>query len=503
MIHNEDTQPTSSFTPIPPPHPARPPANRRPVVMFMAFVAISLVLSTAALGWALLRGNTSTTQSEPLQVSLQVDGQTRTLTTSARTVRDLLDEQNIAITPEDFITPPLNSPLTTANRIRIERARPVEIRVDDTSQTLRTTHESPFDILRQAGITVNPYDIVQIDGQSILPADIIAWPLPVQSIEIIRALPITITDGEDVFTLNTTGVTVGDALFQAEIELFVSDSVEPSVNTPLTANMNITIDRSRSVVILADERRIETRVNAQSVGGALAEAGISLNGLDYSIPDENNTLVPNTTIRVIRVTEDLLTYEETLPYETVYQANAEMRLDTRAVLQAGQEGLYQRTERVRYENGVEVSRATETEGVTQNPQNAVISYGTQVVIRTLDTADGPVEYWRHLRMYATSYHPGSVGGSTTTSIGETLRKGIIGIDPRIIGYRTNMYVPGYGRGFAADTGGPRRSPYWVDLGYSDEDWVGWSRWVDVYLLLPVPDNINYLLPASINEGGPR
>jgi uncharacterized protein YabE (DUF348 family) len=500
VIHNEDTQPTTSFKPISPTK--RPTKNRLPILLFIMLIGLSLTLSV---GWFLLSlvVDNAPAQVEPSRIVLQADGQIRTITTSARTVQEVLMEQGIAVSDADLIIPPLESPLSITSRITIERARPVEIRVDDSLHSLLTTYESPYDILRSAEVTVSQYDIVLVDDQPIDPAELIAWPLPVQSIQIIRALPIIIYDGDEQIPLNSVSDTVGEALFEAGIELFVSDTVEPSVNTPLYANLEINIDRSRSVVILADGRRIETRVNAQSVGGALAESGIALNGLDYSIPDENNALVANTTIRVIRVTEDLITHEETLPYETVYQADAEMRLDTRAVLQVGQEGLYQRTERVRYENGVEVSRITEDEGVVRVPQNQVVAYGTQIVIRTIDTPDGPVEYWRQLRMYATSYHPGSVGGSTRTSIGETLRKGIIGINPNIISYRTNMYVPGYGRGFAADTGGPRRSPYWVDLGYSDEDWVGWSRWVDVYLLLPVPDNVDYLLPASINEGGPR
>jgi hypothetical protein len=45
----------------------------------------------------------------------------------------------------------------------------------------------------------------------------------------------------------------------------------------------------------------------------------------------------------------------------------------------------------------------------------------------------------------------------------------------------------------ADTG-PAYRPMWIDLGYDDSNWVSWSRWVDVYLLTPVPDNIQYLLP---------
>jgi uncharacterized protein YabE (DUF348 family) len=494
LIHNEKTKPTRKPSPL-------NPSNRKRSFGVMPIALLLMVIGAFAFGiWAL---NQSDEPKNPLTITLQVDHYRQTVHTHAETVGDFLEEHDIQLIPEDVIIPRPDTPLRENLRIIVQRARPVLIRVDGQEQIIYTTYESPVDILRSAQVTYSAYDRLTIDEQTVNPADLIAWPLPVDTISIVRAQPIMIVDGDNTHTLNTTGKTVGDALFEAEIDLFLSDIVTPPVTAPIEPNMTINIDRSRLVTILADERQVETRVNAQTVGGALAEAGFTLNGLDYSIPDETNELIPNTTIRIIRVTEEIITSEEIIPFEIIYQPDENLRLDTKQVIQSGENGIYRHAERVRYENGVEVSRIDESEGVVKVPQNGIVAYGTKIVMRTLDTPDGTIEYWRHLRMYATSYHPGSVGGSTGTSIGETLRKGIIAINPTIVRYRTNMYVPGYGHGFAADTGGPRRSPYWVDLGYSDEDWVGWSRWVDVYLLPPVPDNITYLLPESGNEGGPR
>jgi hypothetical protein len=46
----------------------------------------------------------------------------------------------------------------------------------------------------------------------------------------------------------------------------------------------------------------------------------------------------------------------------------------------------------------------------------------------------------------------------------------------------------------ADTGGPRSFPLWIDLGYSDAEFRPWSRYVNVYILTPVPPNIDYIVP---------
>jgi 3D (Asp-Asp-Asp) domain-containing protein len=59
---------------------------------------------------------------------------------------------------------------------------------------------------------------------------------------------------------------------------------------------------------------------------------------------------------------------------------------------------------------------------------------------------------------------------------------------------TEVYVPGYGRATVADIGGGFPDRYWIDLAYSDDDFITWGDWVSIYFLTPVPDNIQYILP---------
>jgi 3D (Asp-Asp-Asp) domain-containing protein len=64
---------------------------------------------------------------------------------------------------------------------------------------------------------------------------------------------------------------------------------------------------------------------------------------------------------------------------------------------------------------------------------------------------------RALPAQATGYDAGPAsalrGEVGRTSIGERARFGIIAVDPRVIPYRSRLYVEGYGPGLAADTGG--------------------------------------------------
>jgi 3D (Asp-Asp-Asp) domain-containing protein len=94
-------------------------------------------------------------------------------------------------------------------------------------------------------------------------------------------------------------------------------------------------------------------------------------------------------------------------------------------------------------------------------------------------------------MYATSYHPSEVGD--TTASGLPLKMGVAAVDTSVIPLFTQMYVPGYGQVIAADIGGGVVGR-WIDLGYSDSDYVPWHSWVTVYLLWPPPNNIVWIIP---------
>ncbi len=435
-----------------------------------------------------------------MRLTLVDAGNSRPVTTEAQTVADLLREQDIEINAGDIVTPGLITPLEDGLQIEIERARTVTIIVDELTTVLRTTLDTPDNILRNAGITASANDRILIDGTRAQLTDLVTWPVPVTTIMIERALNIIIVDGDSTISLATTRDTVGDALAEAGITLFLADNITPSVSTPISEGLHIMVDRSRALTIVADGRRQETRTNRATIGDALAEAGIILSGLDYTVPAEDESVVGGISVRVIRVTEDVLTEQETIPYDSVYQPDENLELDRRQVLQGGLNGVIERTIRIRYENGTEVRREVEAENVVQELQNEIVAYGTQIVIRTVDTPDGPVEYWRHLSVYATSYHPAALGGDNITATGRVLEFGVVAADPRIIPYYTRVYVPSYGVGEILDTGGPRSSPYWIDLGYSDEDFQGWSRLWEIYLLTPVPETVNYLLPSASRGG---
>ncbi|HID63638.1 MAG TPA: DUF348 domain-containing protein, partial [Anaerolineae bacterium] len=263
----------------------------------------------------------------------------------------------------------------------------------------------------------------------------------------------------------------------------------------------IYIERSTPITIQVDGHLIRTRTLGDTVSDALAQEGIVLLGKDYTEPELDAPIVGDVAIRVVRVKEATIIEQEPISFETVWRPDPNLELDHQRLDQEGQDGVTKRRIHVVYEDGQEVARTLEAEWVDREPQNKVIAYGTKIVLRELETPEGTFTYWRKFRALATSYTAATSGKSPDhpeygiTRLGWQMRKGIVAVDPRVINLKTRLYVPGYGVGVAADTGGKVRGRH-VDLGYDEDNLKLWYNWVDVYLLTPVPplDQICWVLP---------
>ncbi len=451
--------------------------------------ALALLLAVFA-----LTALAATYQATLIPVTLFVDGQERQIRTHQPTVALLLSDLGIALRTEDTLAPALDTPIEASLRIVIERARPVIIAADGVER-LRYVHEtSPADLLAQEGIFLSAQDTFAVRAPLAGdPADALF------RIEVQRAVPVILETGAVHTPFYTHAATVGETLLESGMLLYRADRIFPAAETPVQSGMHIRVERSVPVSIHIDGHILHTRTHRNRVGEVLADMGVLLNGQDYTVPAMDTTLGDGVEVRVVRVTETVVVEQSPIPFETVWRADANMELDTQGLLQEGAPGVLERRRRVRYENGEIVERLIEGESVVLAPTNRVMGYGTMVVVRQLETSAGTVEYWRKFRMLATSYSAGTAGVSPSnphygfTATGIRMRDGIVAVDPRLISLGTQVFVPGYGIGLAADTGGAIKGKR-IDLGYADETLKLWYSFVDVYLLTPVPSRINYLNP---------
>ena len=483
--------------------------RKRHTPIIQPILSVLLALTALAAGVFLLRTPEHT-------VTIEVAGQSVTVHTRGRRVHDVLARQHIPLRGEDRVLPSPDAQIRENMRIRIERSRPVIVDVGGRRWLIYTRSTRVEDVLKDAQVLQDPNTIIRLNGHPATPDTPLPpptwhapepnappwqwWTLPVL-LEVKRPVPVFVNDNGATYTVRTTAPTIGAALHEAGVTVYLGDEVHPSLGEPVSAYMRVVILRSTPIIIEADGQRIQTRTRAHTVADALAEQGIFLDGLDEVHPPLSTPLRDNLRIRVTRIQEFVHIEDERLPYETVYVPDDDLEIDHRRVVTPGRPGIFRRRYRVRMVDGVEAARTLEDAWVAQEPITNVIAYGRKIVTRTLETPEGPITYWRRIRMLATSYSASTAGVRPDapwfgfTRLGLKMRRGIVAVDPRVIPLGSHVYVPGYGKGFAADTGS-RILGRRIDLGYDDENLVLWKQWVDVYLLTPPPpkDKINYLLP---------
>ncbi len=360
--------------------------------------------------------------------------------------------------------------------------------------TLQTSERVPSALLKQAGITLNSDDRILLNGLPVDPNQPISN-LPI-TLQVRRAVNVTVAAADKEQRLQSSAFTVGEALQEISIWLREGDRVEPGLDTPITDGMTITITPTRALTISVDGKTVQIQSSARTVGEALAEAGIPLIGLDTSRPTEKDPLPSDGQIRVVRVRESIVLAQKPIPFESEFQASADVPLDQTQILQPGENGLSVQRIRIRYEDGKEVSRLTENETMVRPPRKRIMAYGTKIEVKTAVVDGVKIEYWRAIQMYATSYSPCRSGGDgchSGTSSGKSLRKGMVALRPDL--YRSmqgqRLYIPGYGFASVEDVCGGCKGKPWIDLGYSDSDYQPWSQSVTVYFLTPIPANIPY------------
>jgi resuscitation-promoting factor RpfB len=429
-------------------------------------------------------------------VTLWVDGQPQQVTVLGLTVADALRAARITPGPGDRLAPPLNAALSGSPVIWLERAAQVQIDAGGQVYTLQSAERRPANLLLLEGLRLYPGDEIRKDGLT-LPPGIILPAVPRFTLQLNRAVRVTLVEDGHQRTFYSLAATLGEALAQAGVSLAADDILTPSPQTPLDNSLEAVLRRAVALEISVKGKNLTTRSTAQTVGQALAAVGMPLQGLDYSQPAETEPLPADGRIRVVQVRETLVMSQKEVPFETHSQADPNTELDQRSVIQAGQTGLVVSRVRLRYEDGKEVSRQSEGEWQARQPKPRLLGYGTKIVIRKLDTPDGTIEYWRAVTMYATSYSPCNNGTGACmdkTATGATVAKGVVALSYSLFNVLRGqrVYVPGYGDAAIADYGGiSGRS---IDLGYSDSDYVGWHKTVTVYFLTPVPANIPWTLP---------
>jgi uncharacterized protein YabE (DUF348 family) len=205
-------------------------------VMLPVLTFLALCVFSASLFLLLNGGRPAFKPISSYIVIISHDHQQQIVPTAQPTVGALLAKLNIKLNTGDVVEPSIATPITQDEfRINVYRAVPVEI-VDGSTQTYTfSAATTPRSIAQQVGIKVYPQDY--INAQPV--KNIVAENSIDTQIIINPATPVNLNIYGTATAIRTHATTVGQLLADSSIKLGSSDSVQPTVDSEVTANEEI------------------------------------------------------------------------------------------------------------------------------------------------------------------------------------------------------------------------------------------------------------------------
>ena len=200
------------------------------------------------------------------------------------------------------------------------------------------------------------------------------------NINIFRARPITIVDGNKRLKVTTAEQTPALIAKAAGIEVFEEDKTALSNSDNMAvdgANMVMKIDRASMVNFVLYGKESVIRTHAKTVGELLKEKNINPKKDDTLSVDRSAKIISGMKIELWRNGKQTITAEEDVKFEVEKVQDANRDSGYREVKQAGENGKKNVTYEVEMKNGVEVSRKEIASVVTKEPKKQIEIVGTK------------------------------------------------------------------------------------------------------------------------------
>jgi uncharacterized protein YabE (DUF348 family) len=274
-------------------------------------------------------------------------------------------------------------------------------------------------------------------------------------------------------TIDTRAGTVGDLLAERNLARSPDDAVSADPASPLSDGETVVYRAAVLVTVTVDGRSRLLRTPAATVAGLLAEQGVTFDRHDRVSPAPAGALAEGSAITVQHVDAWTETVRKPVAAKTVKRFAFTLPPGTSKVLDAGAPGVAETAYAVtRTADRRAVRKTALVSRVLRAPRDRIVAEGIgeyaalsriaeRGITGTLKLASAA------LSMVATAYTAacGGCSGSGMTASGRPAGHGVVAVDPRVIPLGTHMYIPGYGRAVAGDTGGSIRGNR-IDLGFN-------------------------------------
>ena len=200
------------------------------------------------------------------------------------------------------------------------------------------------------------------------------------NVNIFRARPITIVDGNKRLKITTAEQTPALIAKAAGLEVFTEDKTALGKGDNIVvdgADVVMKVERASVVNFVLYGKESVVRTHAKTVGELLKDKNITLQKDDTLSVDQSARIVPGMKIELWRNGKQTVTVEEDVKFQTEKVQDANRDLGYREVKQAGENGKKNVTYEIEMKNGVEVSRKEIASVVTKESKKQIEIVGTK------------------------------------------------------------------------------------------------------------------------------
>ncbi|EOR26544.1 MULTISPECIES: 3D domain-containing protein [Clostridium] len=304
-----------------------------------------------------------------------------------------------------------------------------------------------------------------------------------------KTITMKIDDKEETFV--TYKGTVEDVLNSKGVEVSPKDKIQPALNSKVSEGDTISIKRAVSIELTVGDKQIEVYTAEDTIEEMLEvekeelkNQGIEFNeGLDEITPTLNTEITSDLKVNLVKVEVKKELAKEAIDFDVVVESDSNLDSGLEEIRQDGASGEKEVTYEIVYKNGKEFSKSIKSSKVLAEPVNKIVVQGTR---KTLASRDGQLlNYKSVIYCESTAYSGGGTTATGTVPVRDPNGISTIAVDPRVIPLGSLVYVEGYGRAVAADTGGAIQGNI-VDVyvNSQEEAYNSWGRKynVAVYIL---------------------
>jgi uncharacterized protein YabE (DUF348 family) len=170
-------------------------------------------------------------------IKLVVDGQARSVKTTANDVAGVLKKAGYQVTAHDIVAPATDAKLTNGETIVLKRGRLLHLVVDGSRTDIWTTAPTVASALAALGFAQSDY--VSVSRSQRLPLGATALELRVPK-------PVVVVHDGKTQRVSTTDVTVADVLSDLNVKVGAHDRIKPAVTHHIDKGMKIVLQRVRT-----------------------------------------------------------------------------------------------------------------------------------------------------------------------------------------------------------------------------------------------------------------